>query len=267
MLKMTNENYEKPCPTCDKVIKYKTKTSLSKSVRLNRSCKNCSLSKIHPEKQKELIHKIKVLYEKGESVSSIGRILGFSRDLIAKYLKISSPELVGLNFKSYEETKILCKSCNKEKSIKKYQYGRKGKKHQYRFLFCNECRNSATRRRNYSSIENYIKFITGNLAKRTKLNNIDFDLDYEFLINLYKKQEGRCFYTDVLLKYGLGKQMHQNQFSIDRVYFDRGYTKDNVVLCSNRVNTIKNNLTINEMKQWLPFWYYRLKRKGYLKDV
>jgi len=34
--------------------------------------------------------------------------------------------------------------------------------------------------------------------------------------------------------------------------------KGNVVLCVARVNTIKSDVSLNEMKLWMPGWYERI---------
>jgi hypothetical protein len=53
--------------------------------------------------------------------------------------------------------------------------------------------------------------------------------------------------------------------SIDRVYGDKGYAPGNIVLCSRRANVIKSNLTLNELRRWIPSWYAKVqawKRAG-----
>ena len=48
--------------------------------------------------------------------------------------------------------------------------------------------------------------------------------------------------------------------SFDRIDNSKGYTKDNLVVVSVRVNTIKNVATVKEMYQVADF-YYELEKK------
>lgn len=50
------------------------------------------------------------------------------------------------------------------------------------------------------------------------------------------------------------------------IIFDlEGYTNDNVVLCTSRFNTIKSNMTIEEIEKYMPAIYKRIqmwRRRG-----
>jgi IS30 family transposase len=45
---------------------------------------------------------------------------------------------------------------------------------------------------------------------------------------------------------------------IDKITPAHGYVKSNVVLCVARVNTIKSDVSLGEMKLWMPGWYQRV---------
>jgi hypothetical protein len=45
--------------------------------------------------------------------------------------------------------------------------------------------------------------------------------------------------------------------SFDRFDTTQGYAWGNVVLCSNRANSIKRDLTLQELRVWIPSWYER----------
>jgi hypothetical protein len=69
------------------------------------------------------------------------------------------------------------------------------------------------------------------------------DKDIEFL---WKKQNGKCFYTNIELK------IEKNDLftvSLDRINSKLGYIKGNVALCGNIINLMKLDLTIEEFKQ------------------
>ena len=46
--------------------------------------------------------------------------------------------------------------------------------------------------------------------------------------------------------------------SVDKVDPRGGYTPDNVVLCAARINSMKNDVTLEEMREWMPKWYERV---------
>jgi hypothetical protein len=68
----------------------------------------------------------------------------------------------------------------------------------------------------------------------------DFTITHEDVKTQWLKQAGRCFYT--------GMEMttipkNHNYFSIDRYDSNRGYTPDNIVLCSHIINLMKKDLS------------------------
>ena len=63
----------------------------------------------------------------------------------------------------------------------------------------------------------------------------------------------------------LGNGRNPNGLSIDRIDNSLGYSNENVVLCTSRFNTIKSNMTLEEIKKWMPPMYDRIqawKRRG-----
>jgi hypothetical protein len=46
--------------------------------------------------------------------------------------------------------------------------------------------------------------------------------------------------------------------TVDKVIPERGYTKRNIVLCTKKFNTVKNDLSLEEIKTHMPFWYNKL---------
>lgn len=84
-----------------------------------------------------------------------------------------------------------------------------------------------------------------------KKKNIPFDITIDYLIELFKKQNGKCYYTDndltVTSFRGEGHQIvkfgkYYYQASLDRLIPEKGYVKGNVVWCGWVVNTCKNLL-------------------------
>lgn len=63
----------------------------------------------------------------------------------------------------------------------------------------------------------------------------DFDIDYDFVVGLYKEQRGRCAYSGVPITFGGHKQNDWNT-SLERIDPLKGYTKDNVCLIACEFN-------------------------------
>lgn len=121
---------------------------------------------------------------------------------------------------------------------------------------CNECGSSflgepnskycsklCLSRNEYSA--NMLKFewrlrkILAGAKGRSKLSNLDFDIDLEYLIALWKDNEGKCVVSGRsfnLESYGEYGQVNPDAPSIDRIVPKQGYTKGNVRLVTYHVN-------------------------------
>lgn len=82
---------------------------------------------------------------------------------------------------------------------------------------------------------------------RAKRKGLDFSLETKDILDIWEKQNGKCYYTKEPMTWGAKEVNYNTHMSIDRVDSTKGYTKDNVVLCSARINTIKNNISIEEL--------------------
>lgn len=80
---------------------------------------------------------------------------------------------------------------------------------------------------------------------RSGARKIDFDLTYEFLIGLFDKQNGLCYYTGYPMK--LGGSIDFDTMSLDRVDSNKGYIIGNVVFCLNCINMMKSNNSISDI--------------------
>lgn len=75
---------------------------------------------------------------------------------------------------------------------------------------------------------------------RAKIKNWHYDLDEEFIKELYKKQDGKCAYSGEPLS--LEERCEDKEpFSIDRIDSSKGYTKDNITLITGYINRMKLN--------------------------
>jgi|19_taG_2_1085344.scaffolds.fasta_scaffold03178_10 hypothetical protein len=81
----------------------------------------------------------------------------------------------------------------------------------------------------------------------TREKNIDID----FLVELWKKQNGLCSITKYPMIHGPNSLFSA---SIDRINSDKGYTKDNVQLVCQAINFAKNKFSNEDM---IEFWNFK----------
>lgn len=89
------------------------------------------------------------------------------------------------------------------------------------------------------------------LLKRSKDNanrlGLSHDLDIEFIHLLLETQNNKCKYSGITFEDSFANKYTYP--TIDRKDSSKGYTKDNVCLCTWYVNIMKNNASIAEFKQ------------------
>ena len=109
-----------------------------------------------------------------------------------------------------------------------------------------------------SSLEKFLKQRYNKLKLRALKENIRFNLNLNDVIEIYNKQEGLCFYSDILMNIDVGKGIRSTALSFDKIIPTNGYIKGNVVLTTNRFNMIKHDLSLEEMKLYTPLFYKRI---------
>lgn len=153
-----------------------------------------------------------------------------------------------------------CSKCKKIKDISEFYHGRKGQKYEYKFSYCKKCRSKQCYLNLNSDIEKYLSDRYNRLKIRANKLNIKFNITKEYYISIYYNQKGKCFYTGVKLKCEVGKGYGLDRFSTDKIVPKKGYIKNNIVFCTQKANTVKCNLTLTELKKWIPKWYHKLKK-------
>lgn len=89
--------------------------------------------------------------------------------------------------------------------------------------------------------------------RRALLKKIEFDLDFNFLKELFYNQAGFCYYSSIpMVMYSdVNRKISAasyNVASLDRIDSDKGYTKDNVVWCLNSINMFKAHHKLEDIK-------------------
>ncbi len=141
-------------------------------------------------------------------------------------------------YQSLEKGKI-----NMKAAIKKYQSSEKGKA-------ARKAANLKTiadiKRVRYESIESFLKILVGmkkSLGK-TKKSKHNFIATYDEVINILEKQDRKCFYSGLPF---VIENRHPMSPSIDRIDSLKGYTIDNIVICSYALNKMKSNSNFKDL--------------------
>lgn len=78
------------------------------------------------------------------------------------------------------------------------------------------------------------------IADRAKRKGLEFDLDMDFLFDLWTLQNSKCALTGWPLELKTHYTDREFTASLDRIDCHRGYTKDNVQWTHRDVNRLKN---------------------------
>jgi hypothetical protein len=171
--------------------------------------------------------------------SKVKEILEIGTDHIFKE-KLPEKDKTLKNNHDVVNGKKWCYICKDMISIEKFnKLTAKGRKYTYQ-LQCMTC-------------DAWNSFVTGP-RKRAKDKNLEFNLDFEWARNLGYNSK-ICPIFGYELKYGgTGLGPSSDSATLDRIDNTKGYTKDNCWIISNRANSIKNNLTYEELfslSDWL----------------
>lgn len=123
-----------------------------------------------------------------------------------------------------------------------------GKNHHHICKLCNALRS----REHYQSLKSHIsveELLVRRLYQakyRSFRKGIEFNLSPDYLLELYHKQNGKCFYSGLDMEISLKNEQNSKTLSIDRIDSNKGYTAGNVVLCGNVFNVMKMQMSSNE---------------------
>jgi len=125
-----------------------------------------------------------------------------------------------------------------------------------RNTLCNTCRVNRYMDQCNGTPKAFISKQLSDIKVRIKLRKAgaerECDLTFEFLMELWNKQEGRCALTGLFMTHHRDRS-GKNDFnvSVDRVRSTEGYLKKNVQLVCARVNSIKSDMDRATMYWWI----------------
>lgn len=88
--------------------------------------------------------------------------------------------------------------------------------------------------------------MTYGIKHRALKAGISFDIDANYLLELFERQDGCCAYTGRKMLVEAGKGHRADGISVDRIDSAKGYTKDNVQLVCFVVNMAKQKMSHSE---------------------
>ncbi len=150
-----------------------------------------------------------------------------------------------------------CFKCKKFKSVDNFSKNRStfdGYQKVCKDCFSNyDCVKSNYKNKNIlfkNDLKLYLRNRTSSFERKCKQKNLKFDLTKDFLYELYEKQNGKCYYTNVDIKHNIGCFQYDS-ISIERLDPNEGYTKDNIVLACFAINSFKGFMNEKEYKNFL----------------
>lgn len=157
-----------------------------------------------------------------------------------------------------DEHQAYCYVCTKIKELDKFRMESAGSGVRFRNPMCRSCVSGKKVNVLNNNIEKFLMACFGARKRSALKAKQKFDISSEDFIKQYFNQKGLCFYTDVELKCRRNEGFKPEALSIDKVVPELGYIKGNVVFCCYRINSIKRDVNLNELKEWMPKWYKRV---------
>lgn len=139
-----------------------------------------------------------------------------------------------------------CPRCGQEKTDETTKRLKSGPKKGEFFPYCVGCRYT-------SSLSGRVTQLRNSSIARAKKKNIEYDLDDDFILNMFISQENRCNLTGIVFSLDPPKNgQHNNPYSpsIDRIDPKKGYTKDNVRLILSCVNFALSEFGLDLLIEW-----------------
>jgi|TARA_R110000823_G_scaffold229723_1_gene356647 hypothetical protein len=150
-----------------------------------------------------------------------------------------------------ETTQRLCTSCNQFLKLDKFELYKKNGA--YRGV-CRACVLAQRARKTSTTPEAYLKVVFIQLRSFRVRQGIEFVITEEDVCEIWESQGGRCALSGVLMTHHRdgamgGKDKKEFNASIDRINPSGIYSRENVQLVANRINTMKHILG-EEMFLW-----------------
>lgn len=202
------------------------------------------------------------LHTQGLTNRKIAKTLGINHKTVSYYLReknLSPNGTIRKPINLVSEHSAQCNRCSEIKNLDHFQVNRRGQKYEYRFGFCNECRREKVLKNLNSDNSKILRDIFNRLKTRCSKNKIRFELTFEYFCKIRELQNDLCFYSNEKMDLIRGKGFNHNTLTTDKIVPEKGYVEGNIVFCSKRFNTVKSDLSLDEIAKHMPSWYEKLR--------
>lgn len=174
-------------------------------------------------------------------------------------LKISHPKYTLLKTpKGYQVNSKLLKDENTEERVI-YKHSDKlcikcgetdpSKFDKHRNFLCSKCAREEEEEKKWENIGKWLldkckrncEYRKYNYSNKNNIKK-ELDITEEYLNEMYKAQEGKCYYSGIPFS-------KDYRPSVDRIDSNKGYIKGNIIICEDKINVMKSNLSIKEFKE------------------
>lgn len=139
-----------------------------------------------------------------------------------------------------------CCTCKRTFPIEEFPKATNKSGHRYK---CKECARKRDNEIKSNDIRVYFADLLKTSKQTAKKRNIDcHELDVDFLVELYNKQDGKCAISGIPMTHIAGQGVVATNVSMDRIDNTVGYKKDNVQLTCRFINQAKLNLSMEQFK-------------------
>jgi hypothetical protein len=162
------------------------------------------------------------------------------------------------------DLKKKCYLCGKIKPLAEF---RKHKQtlHNNRYFVCGPCEKTYQIGYKYRNEEKFLRSLMHTAKGRCRKRGIRYQIDFDFIYDMYKKQQGKCALTGISLEVRRPERPNGARspysISIDRINPAKGYAKNNVRIVCWMIN---NSLNVYGEKIYAKVAVEFLKKKGYL---
>ena len=196
----------------------------------------------------EQVQQMLLAAKEGKAQSVIARDMGVSQATVSRYLTgaviptCASKQKRAFYFPDTNEK--ICAKCGEKKSIDvfyKHSATNDGW-HSWCKACCKEG-NARSIEKKYATFEGRVTTFLTTCKNSAKKRGQEFSLTRKILLDLWEKQEGRCFYSGIKMS---TQPSRHDSVSVERIDPDIGYTKFNTVLVCNAINRMKTDLLLQE---------------------
>jgi len=158
------------------------------------------------------------------------------------------------------EGTMKCRQCKEEKSLNNYS----PRKYENMQVYNKRCKKCEAEHKNKKHHERCInKGLVYNLnellrcsKQRSNQYKRECTIDIPILKEVYEKQNGKCYYSKRVLSFEIN---NINKISIDRLDSNKGYIKENIVLCCKCINLMKLDWDKDVFLDWANAIYNNFK--------